>query len=127
MSNITTATKKITSISALASAIEELIAIGFNAEVVEKLEAIKASYVKKAETAKGKTSTKSAENAVMGEKIVAEMKRDTNYTLSDIAKFDCLSGMELTTAKVRALIDAPVDAGILVKGNIKGRMSYWLA
>lgn len=123
----TTNTKKITSVSALTSAIEELIAIGFDAEVVEKLTSIKASYEKKAETAKGKTSAKSAENAIMGEKIVAEMVKGESYTLSDIAKFDCLSSIEPTTAKVRALIDAPVDAGILNKGNVKGRMTYWLA
>lgn len=126
MSNTTT-TKKITSVAALTSAIEELSAIGFNAEVVEKLEAIKASYEKKAEAAKGKTSTKAAENAAMGEKIVAEMAKGENYTLSDIAKFDCLNGMDCTTAKVRAMIDAPVGAGILVKGNVKGRVCYWLA
>ena len=123
----TTNTKKITSVSALTSAIEKLDAIGFDAEVVEKLESIKASYEKKAETAKGKSSAKGAENAVIGEKIVAEMERDKSYTLSDIARFDCLSGMELTTAKVRALIDAPVDAGILGKGSVKGRVVYWLA
>ena len=123
----TTNTKKITSVSALTSAIEKLDAIGFDAEVVEKLESIKASYEKKAETAKGKASAKGAENAVIGEKIVAEMERDVSYTLSDIAKFDCLSGMELTTAKVRALIDTPVDAGILGKGTVKGRVVYWLA
>lgn len=123
----TTNTKKITSVSALTSAIEKLDAIGFDAEVVGKLESIKASYEKKAETAKGKSSAKGAENALIGEKIVAEMERDTSYTLSDIAKFDCLSGMELTTAKVRALIDTPVDAGILCKGSVKGRVVYWLA
>lgn len=123
----TNTTKKVTSVSALTSAIEKLDAIGFDAEVVEKLESIKASYEKKAETAKGKASAKGAENAVIGEKIVAEMERDVSYTLSDIAKFDCLSGMELTTAKVRALIDAPVDAGILGKGTVKGRVVYWLA
>lgn len=123
----TNTTKKVTSVSALTSAIEKLDAIGFDAEVVEKLESIKASYEKKAETAKGKASAKGAENAVIGEKIVAEMERDVSYTLSDIAKFDCLSGMELTTAKVRALIDTPVDAGILGKGTVKGRVVYWLA
>lgn len=123
----TNTTKKVTSVSALTSAIEKLNAIDFDAEVVEKLESIKASYEKKAETAKGKASAKGAENAVIGEKIVAEMERDVSYTLSDIAKFDCLSGMELTTAKVRALIDTPVDAGILGKGTVKGRVVYWLA
>lgn len=123
----TNTTKKVTAVSALSRAVEKLDAIGFDAEVVEKLESIKASYEKKAETAKGKSSAKGAENAVIGEKIVAEMERDVSYTLSDIAKFDCLSGMELTTAKVRALIDAPVDAGILGKGTVKGRVVYWLA
>ena len=44
-----------------------------------------------------------------------------------VAKFDCLNGMELTTAKVRALIDAPLDDGRITKGSVKGRVCYWLA
>lgn len=123
----TTTTKKTTAVSALTRAIEKLDAIGFDAEVVDKLESIKASYEKKAEAAKGKASTKGAENAAIGEKILAEMEQGKSYTLSDIAKFDCLNGMELTTAKVRALIDAPLDDGRIKKGSVKGRVCYWLA
>lgn len=125
MSNTTT--KKVTAVSALSRAIEKLDAIGFDADVVEKLEAVKASYEKKAEAAKGKASTKGAENAAIGEQILTEMERGASYTLSDIAKFDCLSGMELTTAKVRALIDVPVEDGRIAKGTVKGRVTYWLA
>lgn len=123
----TTTTKKVTAVSALSRAIEELSAIGFDTDVVEKLEAVKASYEKKAEAAKGKASTKGAENAAIGEQILAEMEHGTSYTLSEIAKFDCLSGMELTTAKVRALIDVPVEDGRIAKGTVKGRVTYWLA
>lgn len=123
----TNTTKKVTAVSALSRAIEKLDAIGFDADVVEKLEAVKASYEKKAEAAKGKASTKGAENAAIGEQILTEMERGTSYTLSDIAKFDCLSGMELTTAKVRALIDVPVEDGRIAKGTVKGRVTYWLA
>lgn len=123
----TNTTKKVTAVSALSRAIEKLDAIGFDAEVVEKLEAVKASYEKKAEAAKGKASTKGAENAAIGEQILTEMERGASYTLSDIAKFDCLSGMELTTAKVRALIDVPVEDGRIAKGTVKGRVTYWLA
>ena len=43
----TTTTKKTTAVSALTRAIEKLDAIGFDAEVVDKLESIKASYEKK--------------------------------------------------------------------------------
>lgn len=123
----TTTTKKVTAVSALSRAIEELSAIGFDTDVVEKLEAVKASYEKKAEAAKGKASTKGAENAAIGEQILAEMEHGTSYTLSEIAKFNCLSGMELTTAKVRALIDVPVEDGRIAKGTVKGRVTYWLA
>lgn len=123
----TNTTKKVTAVSALSRAIEKLDAIGFDADVVEKLEAVKASYEKKAEAAKGKASTKGAENAAIGEQILTEMERGASYTLSDIAKFDCLSGMELTTAKVRALIDVPVEDGRIAKGTVKGRVTYWLA
>lgn len=123
----TTTTKKPTAISVLTDAIDALTGIDFPAEKLEKLESIKASYEKKAEAAKGKTSTKGAENAAIGEKILAEMEQGKSYTLSDIAKFDCLNGMELTTAKVRALIDAPLDDGRIKKGSVKGRVCYWLA
>lgn len=128
MSTTTTTTaKKPTAISVLTDAIDALTGIGFPAEKLEKLESIKASYEKKAEAAKGKASTKGAENAAIGEKILAEMEQGKSYTLSDIAKFDCLNGMELTTAKVRALIDAPLDDGRIKKGSVKGRVCYWLA
>lgn len=123
----TNTTKKVTAVSALSRAIEKLDAIGFDAEVVEKLETVKASYEKKAEAAKGKASTKGAENAAIGEQILTEMEQGASYTLSDIAKFDCLNGMELTTAKVRALIDVPVEDGRIAKGTVKGRVTYWLA
>lgn len=128
MSTTTTTTaKKPTAISVLTDAIDALTGIDFPAEKLEKLESIKASYEKKAEAAKGKASTKGAENAAIGEKILAEMEPGKSYTLSDIAKFDCLNGMELTTAKVRALIDAPLDDGRITKGSVKGRVCYWLA
>lgn len=128
MSTTTTTTaKKPTAISTLTDAIAALTDIDFPAEKLEKLESIKASYEKKAEAAKGKASTKGAENAAIGEKILAEMEQGKSYTLSDIAKFDCLNGMELTTAKVRALIDAPLDDGRIEKGSVKGRVCYWLA
>lgn len=127
MSTTTTTTKKPTAISVLTDAIDALTGIDFPAEKLEKLESIKASYEKKAEAAKGKASTKGAENAAIGEKILAEMEQGKSYTLSDIAKFDCLEGMELTTAKVRALIDAPLDDGRIKKGSVKGRVCYWLA
>lgn len=128
MSTTTTTTaKKPTAISVLTDAIDALTGIDFPAEKLEKLESIKASYEKKAEAAKGKASTKGAENAAIGEKILAEMEQGKSYTLSDIAKFDCLNGMELTTAKVRALIDAPLDDGRIKKGSVKGRVCYWLA
>lgn len=123
----TNTAKKVTAVSALSRAIEKLDAIGFDADVVEKLEAVKASYEKKAEAAKGKASTKGAENAAIGEQILTEMEHDVSYTLSDIAKFNCLSSMELTTAKVRALIDVPVEDGRIAKGTVKGRVTYWLA
>ena len=128
MSTTTTTTaKKPTAISVLTDAIDALTGIDFPAEKLEKLESIKASYEKKAEAAKGKASTKGAENAAIGEKILTEMEQGKSYTLSDIAKVDCLNGMELTTAKVRALIDAPLDDGRIKKGSVKGRVCYWLA
>lgn len=123
----TTTTKKVTSVAALNSAIEKLDAIGFDAEVVEKLESIKASYEKKANAAKGKNSTKGAENAAIGEQIVAEMEADKTYTLSDMMHFDCLVGMELTTAKVRAFLESPMQEQKIQRGVFKGRAVYSLS
>lgn len=119
--------KEITSVQALTSAIEALTNVGYDAAVVDKLSKIRASYEKKAESAKGKSSTKGAENAEMGEKIIEEMETGKGYTLSDMMHFQCLAGMELTTAKVRALIDTPLESGRLVKSVIKGRVVYTLA
>ena len=116
--------REITSVQALTSAIEALANVGYDAAVVEKLSKIRASYEKKAEAAKGKSSTKGAENAEMGEKILDEMEDGKGYTLSDMMHFQCLADMELTTAKVRALIDAPLDQGRLVKSVVKGRVVY---
>lgn len=121
------AKNEMTSVKALASAIEALSNIGYDAAVVEKLSKIKASYEKKAEAAKGKTSTKGAENAEMGEKVLEEMEEGKGYTLSDMMHFQCLEGMELTTAKVRALIATPLEQNRLVKSVIKGRVVYSLA
>lgn len=119
--------KEITSVQALTSAIEALTNVGYDAAVVEKLSKIRASYEKKAESAKGKSSTKGAENAEMGEKIIEEMETGKGYTLSDMMHFQCLAGMELTTAKVRALIATPVKQERLVASVVKGRVVYALA
>lgn len=123
----TTTTKKITSVAALNSAIEALSGMGFDAEVVDKLVAIRTSYEKKADAAKGKNSTKGAENAAIGEQIVAEMEADKTYTLSDMMHFDCLVGMELTTAKVRAFLESPMQEQKIRRGVFKGRVVYSLS
>ena len=125
MSTITTA--KVTSVAALNSAIEALSGMGFDTKVVEKLIAIRTSYEKKAESAKDKNSTKGDENAAIGEQIVAAMEPGKLYTLSDMMHFDCLAGMELTTAKVRAFLNVPMDAKRLVRGTSKGRVIYSLS
>ena len=127
MSTSTTASK-ITSVAALNCAIDTLANLdGFNPEVVEKLAKIKAAYEKKAESSKGKNSTKGTENAAIGEQILTEMVPGKLYTLSDMMHFECLAGMELTTAKVRAFLAGPVDAHRIERGTSKGRVVYSLA
>lgn len=116
--------KEITSVVALSSAIEALVGIGYDAAVIDKLGKIKASYEKKAEAAKGKTSTKGAENAAIGEQVFEAMEPGKGYTLSNMMHFECLANMELTTAKVRALIAAPLEQGRIEKSVIKGRVVY---
>lgn len=124
----TTTTEKITSVAALNVAIEALSSLAdFDPKVVEKLGKIKEAYEKKAESAKGKNSTKGAENAAIGEQILDEMIPGQMYTLSDMMKFNCLAGMELTTAKVRAFLNVPKDKGLIELGTCKGRMVYSLS
>lgn len=123
----TTTTEKITSVTALTVAIETLSSLNdFDPKVVEKLGKIKEAYEKKAESAKGKNSTKGAENAAIGEQILEEMEQGKMYTLSDMMKFECLAGMELTTAKVRAFLNVPKDQGRIELGTSKGRVVYSL-
>lgn len=123
----TTTTEKITSVTALTVAIETLSSLNdFDPKVVEKLGKIKEAYEKKAESAKGKNSTKGAENAAIGEQILEEMEQGKMYTLSDMMKFECLASMELTTAKVRAFLNVPKDQGRIELGTSKGRVVYSL-
>ena len=124
----TTTTEKITSVAALNVAIETLSGLAdFDPKVVNKLGKIKEAYEKKAESAKGKNSTKGAENAAIGEQIINEMEQGKMYTLSDMMKFECLAGMELTTAKVRAFLNIPKKQGLIELGTCKGRVVYSLS
>lgn len=124
----TTTTEKITSVAALNVAIEALSSLAdFDPKVVEKLGKIKEAYEKKAESAKGKNSAKGVENAAIGEQILDEMIPGQMYTLSDMMKFNCLAGMELTTAKVRAFLNVPKNQGLIELGTCKGRVVYSLS
>ena len=117
----TTTTEKITSVAALNVAIETLSGLAdFDPKVVKKLGKIKEAYEKKAESAKGKNSTKGAENAAIGEQIINEMEQGK-------MKFECLTGMELTTAKVRAFLNIPKKQGLIELGTCKGRVVYSLS
>lgn len=61
----------------------------------------------------------------ISDRIVAEMDPNKSYTLSDIMQFKCLRGMDLTTAKVRAFLDAPIEANRILKGTVKGRVVFF--
>ena len=54
------------------------------------------------------------------------MDPNKSYTLSDMMQFKCLRGMDLTTAKVRAFLDAPIEANRVLKGTLKGRVVFFL-
>lgn len=62
----------------------------------------------------------------ISDRIVAEMDPNKSYTLSDMMQFKCLRGMDLTTAKVRAFLDAPIEANRVLKGTLKGRVVFFL-
>ena len=83
----------------------------------------KPNFIQKEEAAE---KARVERTTAISDRIVAEMDPNKSYTLSDMMQFKCLRGMDLTTAKVRAFLDAPIEANRVLKGTLKGRVVFFL-
>lgn len=110
---------KLTNVMALAMAIE--LAEG-NAELVEKLGKIKASYEKKASGEKKPTAVQ-LENAKLRDEIVAFLANGERYTVSELIKA-CPALEGLSTQKVTPLVKGLLDEHIVVV-NVDKRKNYY--
>ena len=116
-------TKKIT----YAQAIDKALAGELTAEVVEKLEALKASLAKKS-GAERKPTAKQAENAVVRSTLV-EFVNDNfaegsdGFTVSELLK-ECPIVKGKSNQYVSALLNQAVKADELSKGSVKRRTYF---
>lgn len=118
---------KMTNVVALTAAIETLSSIeGFDAEAIQKLENIKASYVKKGQYKGGerKPTANQVANEALKAEILSVMEPKTQYTVSVIAK--ALEG-DYSSQKVGALIRQLVAEGKVVREEIKRQAFFGLA
>lgn len=110
--------EKMTYAKALDYAINEI----SNAEIKEKLKALKVSIEKK-NSAERKPSKAQLANAELKEQILSAMKPDYSYTITDMIKsFDFLS--EFSTSKVSALVRQLIADGKVKREEIK-RVAYF--
>ena len=91
-------------------------------EVVEKLNALKASIEKRNASRSGKPTKAQVANIEFGERIVAEIAEGEGYTCADIAKM-----FDVTTQKVAPIIKRLAENGKLTCEKVKGKNVYRLA
>lgn len=103
-------------------ALDVAIATVDNAEVVEKLEALKASITKKNSADRKPTATQKA-NAELKVAILDGMESGKAYTITDLMKsVDALA--ELSNQRVSALVRQLVEAGSVTREEVK-RKAYF--
>lgn len=104
------------------NALEIAIATVDNAEVKEKLEALKASIVKKNSADRKPTATQKA-NAELKVAILDGMESGKAYTITDLMKsVDAVA--ELSNQRVSALVRQLVEANLVKRDEIK-RKAYF--
>ena len=111
---------KITNVKALAYVLENC---DLPDEVADKVKAMKASFEKRNASKAGKPSKKAAENAAIGERVIAAMVTGENYDTKGIKAL--IDADELTPQKVTAVMKALGDR--VVAEKVKGKVSYHLA
>lgn len=112
---------KITNVKALETSIATLKTIeGFDTEIIEKLEKMKAQFEKKSTSIRKPTATQ-VENEGLKGTILDLMAPGTKYTVSDIV---ALLENKFSNQKVSALMNALAKDNALVKEEDK-RKSYF--
>ena len=97
------------------------------AEVIEKLQSISASLLKKA-TAERKPTPKQKENAGFKQDILDWMKPDTLYSITDVEKgVPTRTANSVAHARVSAMLTQLKDEGSLVREQVKGKVYFKLA
>ena len=116
-------TKKITYVEAISKAIEG----DLSPEVVEKLEALKASIAKRS-GAERKPTARQNENAVVREAIVEYINENyaegsDGFTVSDLLK-ECDAVKDKSNQYASAILRQAVQAGEISKGSVKRRTYF---
>ena len=118
-------TPKTTQLSAITFAIENL--SNAPADVMEKLNSIKHSLETKANAVR-KPTPKQVENAGFKQDILAWMKPETLYSITDIVKgVPSIAAAELSNARVVAMVSQLVSDKALVREEVKGKARFKLA
>lgn len=116
-------TKKITYVEAISKAIEG----DLSPEVVEKLEALKASIAKRS-GAERKPTARQNENAVVRERLVEFIEGhfeegSDGFTVSDLLK-SCDAVKDKSNQYASAILRQAVQAGEISKGSVKRRTYF---
>ena len=117
---------KMTQLLAVTYAIENL--PNAPANVMEKLKSIQSSLETKANAVR-KPTPKQVANASYKEDILAWMKPDTLYSITDIVKGvpSFVDVPAITNARVTAMVSQLVKDGSLVREEVKGKARFKLA
>ena len=114
---------KMTNVKALTYALENC---ELPAEVVEKFEAMKASFEKRAASKSGKPTKAQLEAMAIAEKVAEAMTFGEVYEWKGIAEL-LPDGEKRTAQRVTALMKRLIDSGRVTKAEVKGKMTYTLA
>ena len=114
---------KMTNVKALTYALENC---ELPAEVVEKFEAMKASFEKRAASKSGKPTKAQLEAMAVAEKVAEAMTFGEVYEWKGIAEL-LPDGEKRTAQRVTALMKRLIDSGRVTKAEVKGKMTYTLA
>lgn len=95
-------------------------------EIKERMEALKVSLNKRSSYKSGKPTKAQVANAEIGEAVVAAMTVGEVYTIADI-KGLVPALADATPQKVGPICRKLTEAGKLVEGKVKGKVTYTLA
>ena len=109
-----------------ATAITAALEGNMNAEVVERLTALRESLNKRNASKAGKPTKAQIANAEIGEAIIAAMESGVDYTIAEV-KGLVPALADATPQKVGPICRKLADAGKVVEVKVKGKVAYHLA